>query len=448
MSIQPNENGHYTSVAFQRRPLASARFVGILEREYQQIATRYQHCKKSIPSMPLTDAKLRSLRSRSRPYKISDFEGLHILVSRSGAKLWRWAYRFNGKQQAISLGQYPAVSLLDARRARDAAKRDLLGGTDPAQARKLARLKARVAGKNTFQDVANEWFALNESRWVQSYSSRLKSRLENDLLKPLATRPIADIEPLEILDVIRKIENRDAIEMAKRVMQMASAIFCYGVATARCRQDPTASLKGALKPNKPSKRRQAIAQAELPTFMAKLREYDGNHVTRLAMLLIINTFVRTAEVRFARWSEFEALEGRKPLWRIPASRMKMRRDHIVPLAPQVVRLLSELRHTTGHSEFLFPATSRSGVMSENTLLFAMYRMGYHGLATVHGFRATASTVLNENNFNRDWIEMQLAHHDRGVRGVYNAAEWMPGRRTMMCWWADFLVKAAGRARAS
>jgi integrase len=182
--------------------------------------------------------------------------------------------------------------------------------------------------------------------------------------------------------------------------------------------------------------------------LAKLDTYDGDTVTQLAMKLVVLTFVRTAELRFARWSEIENLNGSEPLWRIPAERMKMRRAHLVPLAPQAVAILRALRKLIGKSEFLFPATTKTGVISENTLIYGLYRMGYHSRATVHGFRATASTVLNENHFNRDWIEMQLAHFDGGVRGVYNAAEWLPGRREMMNWWADYLDRRPPRTRGT
>ena len=284
--------------------------------------------------MALTDTKLRALKTKSGPYKVSDHEGLHVLISPNGSKLWRLAYRMNGKQKTLSLGKYPTVSLLDARLARDAAKRLLLAGTDPSVDRKAERRKRAMAAANTFAAVANEWFEINREHWVESYSSRLRSRLNDDLLPALGSRPIADIEPLEVLDAIRKIERRDAIEMAKRVMQMASAIFCYGVATARCRQNPTVSLKGALKPAKAPKHRIGLPASELPTFMAKLEAYDGDATTKLAMKLVVLTFVRTAEIRFARWAEFEKLDSHDPLWRIPALRMKMRRDHLVPLAPK------------------------------------------------------------------------------------------------------------------
>ena len=208
--------------------------------------------------MPLTDAKLRTLKPKPAAYKVSDAEGLHILVPSNGSKLWRWAYRSGGKQKVLALGHYPDVSLLDARRARNDARRLLGQGTDPSQARKLERLKASTSARNTFQAVAEEWYALNESRWAKTYSSRLRSRLDDDLLPALGNRPIAQIEPLEVLEAVRKIEKRDAIEMAKRVMQMASGIFRYGVATARCGRDPTGDLRGALKPDQPTIRAHRI----------------------------------------------------------------------------------------------------------------------------------------------------------------------------------------------
>ncbi len=397
--------------------------------------------------MALTDAKLRTLKPNQSPYKASDGEGLFVLVSPNGSKLWRLAYRFQGKQKTLALGAYPKVSLVGARRAKDAARDQLLGGTDPAAERKSERRKKSIAAGNTFEDVANEWFKVNSGRWVESYASRLKSRLDDDLLPDLGKRPIAEIEPLEVLDAIRKIEDRGAIEMAKRIMQMASAIFRYGVATARCGRDPTADLKGALKPNGPAKRRTALPAVELPNFMAKLGAYDGDATTKLGLRLMVLTFVRTAELRYAAWSEFEDINGHMPLWRIPAERMKMRRPHLVPLAPQAVNTLRELRRCSEKSGVLFPAQTHTGVMSENTLLFALYRMGYHSRATVHGFRSTASTVLNEHHFNRDWIELQLAHSDGSVRGVYNAAEWLQDRRKMMCWWADYLDRRSAKRAA-
>lgn len=395
--------------------------------------------------MPLSDSMLRKLKPTDRPRKISDSDGLHLLVTPTGSRLWRFAYRYAGRQKLLSLGAYPIVSLTEARKARDEARRLLASGVDPSEARKADERQKRLAGENSFQAVADEWFSRKQRRWAASYSSRLRTRLEADLFPMLGRRPIAEIEPLEVLDAIRRIERRDAVEMAKRVMQMAGGIFRYGVATGRCARDPTQDLRGALQEAGPVKHRTSLAASELPEFLRRLEAYDGDPTTRLALELIILTFVRTTEARFAQWSEFEDVDGPEPLWRIPAERMKMRRPHLVPLTPQAVAVLRELSRYRGRSNFLLPAATRTKVISENTLIYALYRMGYHGRATVHGFRSTASTVLNEREFNRDWIEMQLAHADGSVRAVYNAAQWLTGRRQMMSWWADYIDAARASA---
>ena len=262
-----------------------------------------------------------------------------------------------------------------------------------------------------------------------------------DLISGLGAFSIENIRPLDVLAIIRRIEDRGAIESAKRILNMAGSIFRYGVATGRCARDPTADIKDALRPALPAKRRKALPAAEIPAFMEALDAYDGVENTKLALKLIVLTFVRTGELRFAAWPEFEALDGPEPLWRVPAERMKLRRPHLVPLSPAAVLVLNQLRGSARKSPYLFPGPAKTGVISENTLLFALYRMGYHSRATVHGFRATASTVLNEAQFNSDWIEMQLAHCDNSIRGVYNFAEWLPGRRAMMNWWANYLETA-------
>jgi integrase len=394
----------------------------------------------------LTDAKLRALKPSTRPFKCADAEGLFVLVKPNGSKLWRFSYRFQGKQKTLALGSYPQVSLLDARKKRAVAKEKLCAGQDPAHEKKMEKRRARIAAGNTFRIVAEEWFTSQKPRLAESYHSRLRTRLDGDLLPVLGERPIADIDPIEVLDAIRKIEARGAIVMAKRVMQMASAIFQYGVATARCRCDPTTDIAGALLPSPPAKSRKALKADQLPDFYRRLHSSGANPQTRIALELLILTLARTDEIRFAQWCEFEELEGKQPLWRISAERMKMEREHLVPLAPAAVRLLKELMPLAENSTFLFPSATRSGVMSENTMLFAMYRMGYQGTATVHGFRKTASTVLNEQQFNRDWVELQLSHAEGSVRSIYNAAEWLPGRRNMMCWWADYVVRARDKKR--
>lgn len=236
-----------------------------------------------------------------------------------------------GKQNSLALGDYPSVSLREARTARDGAKEQLARGVNPAAQRKIQKLLSANKLANTFEAVAKEWFTNNQSRWVPSYSVRLRSRLDDDLLPALGKRPIDEILPLEVLEAIRRIERRDAIEMVKRVMQMAGAIFRFGVATGRCAKDPTADLRGALKPPGPVKHRAGLPEKDLPEFLAKLMRYDGDATTKIALKLVLLAFVRTAELRFARWDEFEGLDGASSVWRIPAERMKRRRMHLVPL---------------------------------------------------------------------------------------------------------------------
>lgn len=316
---------------------------------------------------------------------------------------------------------------------------------DPQTENVLSAIRAALGGavaetrhgvrQATFEEVSREWFQHNVATWATSYRGRLKTRLESYLPEHLGSRSISSISPPEILEIIRKIELRDARETARRILRIASAVFRYGIATGRCVQDPTVALRGALRPPKSTKHRAALIPRDLPKFLKALSAYQGD-LTRYAMELVLLTFVRTSELRFAKWAEFEGLEGANPIWRIPAERMKMRRPHLVPLSRQAVTIMGNLRELELGSAYVFPANTKSAVISENTLLFALYRMGYRRRATVHGFRSLASTVLNEAQFNRDWIEMQLAHADSSVRGVYNAAEWLSGRRKMLQWWAD------------
>jgi hypothetical protein len=260
----------------------------------------------------MTNAKLRSLKGAERRQKLSDSGGLHVLVTPAGARLWRLAYRDQGKQKLLALGRYPDVSLADARLAREQARRLLADGIDPSDERKASKRREKIAGAHTFRFFAGEWFDAQSARWVGNYSARLRSRLDADLLPKLGDRPIAAIEPIEVLDAIRAIEKREAMEMARRVMQMASAIFRYGVATSRCVRDPTADLRGALKGREPAKRRSALKASELPKFLRQLEAYPGDDVTKLALKFVLLTFVRTAEARFATWDEFEDLEGAEP----------------------------------------------------------------------------------------------------------------------------------------
>lgn len=392
--------------------------------------------------MALTDTACKNAKPSDKPRKMADGGGLFLLVQPTGGKLWRQAYRFDGKQKLLSHGSYPGVTLQVARAARDAAKALLAKGIDPGEAKKTEKQKAKLEATNSFEAVAEEWFAARKDGWTPAYSERIWRRIEADLFPAIGSTSISAIEPPEVLRAIRAVESRHAVVLAGRLLQVAGQIFRYAVASGRAVRDPTQDLKGALKAPGAQKHRSALKAAELPEFLKALAKYQGDRQTVLALRLIGHTAVRTSEARFAVWSEFEGLDGAEPLWRIPAERMKMRSGHLVPLSPQVVAILNELKKIAGDSEYVLPSATKEKVVSQNTMIFALYRLGYHSRATVHGFRGTFSTILNESGFNRDWIERQLAHTDGdSVRSAYNAAEWLPDRRAMLVWWSDYLDAA-------
>ncbi len=398
--------------------------------------------------MALTDTFLRNAKGRERPWKQADAGGLFILVNPDGGRFWRLAYRFGGKQKTLAIGVYPQVSLAAARKARDKAKDLLREDIDPGEERKAEKLRLLRSAENSFEAVARDWWKLKASSLSPRYAGQIMDRLEADVFPQIGKRPIDKIEPPEILQMLRKIETRGALEMAKRVKEHVSQVFRFAIADAgRARRDPTADLRGALKPSLAVKHHNKIALDELGALLRAIDDYDGEAMTRLALQLVTLTMVRTGELRGARWAEFEDLDGDEPLWRIPPERMKMSRPHLVPLPRQAVAIIGKLRPITGASPYLFPAPTREGVMSNNTMLYALYRLGYHSRMTVHGFRGIASTLLNEANFDRDAIERQLAHDDDDkVRGAYNAAEYLPTRRNMLQWYANRLdtLKAGGK----
>lgn len=392
--------------------------------------------------MPLTDTACKAAKPSDKPRKLSDGGGLFLLVQPTGGRLWRQAYRFDGKQKTLAHGAYPAVSLQEARSKRDAAKALLARNIDPGEVRKEEKADSKLRGANTFENVAREWFDIRLDGWTVGYADRMLRRLEADVFPGLGLRPINEIEPPELLKVIRAVEARGAVVLAGRLLQVCGQVFRFAVASGRAVRDPSQDLRGALRSPGAAKHRSALKAAELPEFLKALANYQGDRQTVLALRLVMHTAVRTAEARFAIWSEFEGLDGAEPLWRIPAERMKMRSGHLVPLSPQVVAILKDLKKIAGDSEYVLPAATKEKVISQNTMIYALYRLGYHSRATVHGFRGTFSTILNESGFNRDWIERQLAHTDGdSVRSAYNAAEWLADRRAMLGWWSDYLDAA-------
>lgn len=397
--------------------------------------------------MPLTDIACRNLKPGPKPLKVSDGGGLFLLVQPTGGKLWRFAYRLDRKQKTLAVGRFPEVSLALARRRRDEAKELIAVGVDPSKAKVEAKEAKRAKTEHGFEAIACEWHEQQKPAWAEGYADHVLTRLKGDIFPLLGKRPIAEIEPPELLEAIRKIEARGAQEIARRTLAVCGQIFRYAIVTGRGTRDPSADLRGALKARPRQVHHRAMSQADLPGFLRQLASYDGEQQTALALRMAVLTFVRTTELRAARWSEFEHLDGKAPLWRIPAERMKMKTEHLVPLAPQAVGVLRELKALAGESPFVFPSKGAERFMSNNTMLFGLYRMGYHGRATVHGFRGLASTVLNEMGFPPDWIERQLAHDERNkIRGAYNSAQHLPERRRMMVHWANFLseVETSGK----
>lgn len=390
--------------------------------------------------MPLTDAACRGAKPdpSGKPRKLPDGGGLLLFVSPSGGRLWRMRYRFGGKEKMLSFGSYPDVKLADARALRDKAKRALSEGRDPGANAKAA---LTAPAGDTFEAVAREWIRAQEATWSPAHSARTLSRFQRDVFPAIGAIGVGEVTAPQILAMLRKVEDR-APDVAGRIRMTCGAIMRYAIATGRASRDPAADLRGALRPTPRVKHMARIEAGELSGFLWKLARYDGEPQTRYAIEFVIHTFVRTNELRFAKWSEIDG-----DVWRIPGTRMKMGRDHIVPLTCQSLAILAKLKAIAGDSEWIVPGGRVGKPISENTMLFGMYRLGYHGRATIHGFRGLASTVLNESGlWSVDAIEKQLAHEPRDkVRRAYNAAQLLPERKRMLEWWSDYIESAARKS---
>ena len=392
--------------------------------------------------MPLKDVTIRSVKPKERAYKLADEKGLFLFVKPNGSKSWRFKYRFAGKEKLLSIGLYPEVSLAYARDARDKARKLLIEKIDPALTKQASKRAAKLTAENSFESIAREWFIKHSSKWTPSHGERIIRRLEKDIFPWLGRRPIIEMTAEELLNTLRRIESRGAIETAHRAHQNCGQVFRYAIATGRAEQDVTLGLRGALPPAKKRHHASIIKPQAIGELLRAISDYQGYFVTKCALRLAPLVFVRPGELRKAEWSEFnfEASE-----WRIPAEKMKMRVTHIVPLSTQAISILKELRPLTGDGKYVFPSIrSLKRPMSENTVLAALRRLGYDKAEmTGHGFRSMAATLLNEQGWNRDAIERQLAHAERNnVRAAYNYAEYLSERRKMMQHWADYLDKLA------
>ncbi|GJE60284.1 tyrosine-type recombinase/integrase [Methylobacterium trifolii] len=384
----------------------------------------------------LTDIKIRQAKPALKPYKLADGLGLFLLVNPNGARYWRLKYRFGGKERLYAVGVYPEIGLGEARSKVAEARRLIREGIDPVADRKRQRIDVAAAAE-TFQTIAEEWIASRSGEWSPSYRDAVQSALAANVYPPLSGYPIRSITVPIMREALLLMERRGALASLRKVRMWTSGVFRYAIATGRAEHDPAAPLRGTFKAHKPKKFAAVTKAVEFAELISRLRAYNGSLITRTALLFLAYTFVRTGELREAQWSEFD-FNG--ATWRIPAERMKMKEEHIVPLAKQSVKLLTDLRKLTGHSPYVFPNDRRSEKpMSENTILFSLYRLGYHGRATGHGFRASASTLLNEMGFDPDVVERQLAHRERNrVRAAYHRAEYIEYRREMMQSWTDYI----------
>lgn len=395
--------------------------------------------------MPLTDSACKNAKPTDKARKMADAHGLYLEVMPSGARYWRLKYRFHGKEKRLALGVYPDISLAEAREKREQARKLLANGTDPGFAKKEEKRQAARNAENTFESAAREWHANKLESWTSHHAKYVLKRLEADIFPEIGYLPIADITAPQILDALRKIEKRGAQEIAHRAQQTTGQIFRYAIVTGLAERNPAADLKGALKPVKRS-HYAALESGDLPTFIQALEKNDARLYphTRLGMKLLMLTFVRTSELIAAKWEEIDLKEKR---WVIPAHRMKMRKDHIVPLATQSLEILVELKALAGNREWVFPSQINPRKhMSNNTILKALERMGYKGQATGHGFRALAmSTIKEKLGYRHEVVDRQLAHaHRSKVDAAYDRAKFLDERTVMMQNWADYIEELSNK----
>jgi integrase len=386
--------------------------------------------------MPLTELQVRNAKPRQKPYKLLDDRGLYLLITPSGSRLWRLRFTLHGRENMHSLGAYPDVSLARAREKRDDARRLIADGVNPS----VHRRATRSAQANTFNSVSEEWLAMMEGKLAAVTLKEARRQLLKLLGPYIGSRPIGDIEPVDLLGPLKRIESRGRNETAHKTKRRAGQVFRYAISTGRAKRDPTRDLKDALAPVR-TKHRAAITEPQrVGELLRAIHSYQGQPTTEVALKLLPLVFVRSQELRYASWEQFD-LDGRHPEWRIPFRIMKAQEYHVVPLARQAVELLKDLLPITGPYGLLFPSL-RAGnrPMSNNTINAALRRLGYPSEDVCgHGFRTTASTLLNEQGYPPDVIELQLAHAERNkVRAAYNRAKRIAERREMMQAWADYL----------
>lgn len=387
----------------------------------------------------LTEIAIRNAKVKNKNYFLFDDGGLRLLVRHSGTKVWQYPYKINGKNNIYTIGKYGQeegfVSTANARKIRDEIRDLISQGFDPNKNKKSKKQEALIKGENTFESIAEEW--RSKQSWTEKHAKNIKSRLEKDVYPIIGWKPIKEVTIQDILQILRNIEKRDAVSVAQRINGYCTEIFDYALVMGICDSNPALGRAKFLKTHT-IKNRLHLSDEELPDFIKKLYSSDDKNLILLAIRLLVLTLQRPGEIRFSRWEEFDE---KKAIWNIPAGRMKKKREHVVPLPKQALLVLKKIRVLSGESDYLFPG--RIGFkkpISDVAFIKAMKKLSQNKM-TPHGIRHTGSTILNENNFNSDWIERQLSHvEENKVRGTYNKAEYLEQRKTMMQWWADYLDK--------
>lgn len=386
--------------------------------------------------MKLNARQVELSKAKDKPYKLADGGGLYLLVNPNGTKYWRLKYRIAGKEKLLAVGVYPSMTLAEARARRESAKKILAAGGDPMQEKQEEKRAKLMAVTNSFEKLALEWYEHKRPTWSKGYADDILEYLQKDIFPYIGERVITDIKPMDMLAVLRKMEQRGVLDKLKKTRQACRQIFTYAVITGRAEHNPVLDLASALKTPR-QKHFPHLMPDQLGEFLRALANYSGSRITQNATRLLMLTGVRTIELRAAEWNE---VDFGLSLWQIPPERMKMRRPHVVPLSRQALAIMDEMKCISGRGRYIFPGRNDAGKpMSEAGINQVIKRIGYAGRATGHGFRHTMSTILHEQGYNSAWIETQLAHADKNsIRGTYNHAQYLDGRRDMLQWYADYL----------
>jgi len=396
-------------------------------------------CEWRCPHMKLTELNCKNAKPSEKARKMGDGKGLYLEIAPNGSKYWRMKYRHLGKEKRLAFGVYPEVGLKEARDKRDAARKLILENKDPSYIKKQEKNQLILESQNTFELIAREWYEHKKDEWTSDHANNILNRLEKDVFPSVGEMPIKDITPKMLLDMAKAIQERGANELAKRVIQMSVHIFRYAIVTGRAELNVADSLKGLIKP-KPKSHFAALSHQELPDFLNVLHSNQARlmPLTHLAVQFMMLTFVRTSEMIKAEWDEFDLDQN---IWLIPAARMKMNKDHLVPLSDQVIQILKDIRASHNHEKYVFPSRENSQKhMSNATVLMAIRRMGYGGKMTGHGFRSMAMSIVMEKlGYRHEVPDRQLAHSKRGdVNKAYDRAMFLEERTKMMQEWANYI----------